>query len=397
MFALARASASAAVAAPAAARAAVRCISDAALAQELTFPITPFKCHLTDGPQVEEMTTTGAELLEFFKLAVHYRRLELVAESAYKQQLIRGFCHLHIGQEAIPIGMEAAISKADSVITAYRCHTLLKARGASDVEILAELLGREAGCSRGKGGSMHMYGPEFYGGNGIVGAQIPIGAGLALAHKHANAKAADDAKRIAVALCGDGAVPQGQVHEAFNMAALWKLPVIFCVEDNQFGMGTSVSRSNANTEFYTIGHGVIPGVQVDAMDPLAVKAAFQWARQATIDNGPTILQLKTYRYRGHSMSDPGTSYRTRDEVKEVQKSRDVIEGIRARVIDAGIADAAELKAIEKDIRKTVEAALEEAKASSELPASELITDIYVDKESQKGFVRGVSLDKSWVL
>lgn len=320
------------------------------------------------------------------------RRLELVAENAYKDKLIRGFCHLYIGQEAVASGLEASMTPEDLVITAYRDHAHMLTCGSDDVAILGELFGREVGCSRGKGGSMHMFTERFFGGNGIVGAQVPLGAGIALALKTKAANAGVDTPIVQV-LYGDGAANQGQVFEAFNMAKLWSLPAIFICESNGVAMGTTVDRHAANTDFYTRGD-TIPGLWVDGMDVLAVRDAGVWAKKMAQTEGPVLLETATYRYRGHSMSDPGTSYRSREDVKKVMTEQDAIELVRSRLIDSGVADAKELKAMEKEIRKSVEANRDEALKSPELPADELITDVY--SVPPKGmFVRGVELNQSW--
>eukprot|EP00471_Norrisiella_sphaerica_P013680 CAMPEP_0184502654 /NCGR_PEP_ID=MMETSP0113_2-20130426/50911_1 /TAXON_ID=91329 /ORGANISM="Norrisiella sphaerica, Strain BC52" /LENGTH=330 /DNA_ID=CAMNT_0026891925 /DNA_START=327 /DNA_END=1319 /DNA_ORIENTATION=+ len=305
-----------------------------------------------------------------------YRRFEIMADTLYKQRLIRGFCHLYDGQEAIITGLEAACSYNDSIITSYRCHAHQISRGDTPANVYAELLGRQAGCSRGKGGSMHMYYKKnnFWGGNGIVGAQVPLGAGLAFAHKYKGDGG------ICVTMYGDGAANQGQVFEAANMAALWKLPVVFVCENNQYGMGTSVERHAFNSDFYTRGH-YIPGLWIDGMDALAVKKGFEFAKEYVLqgEGRPLFVECQTYRYHGHSMSDPGISYRTREEVQNVRKGRDCIEHMRNLIIEKEWATAEELKAIEKEIRKEIDQAVKDAKASPELPVSHLTDDIYFNE------------------
>jgi len=297
------------------------------------------------------------------------RRLETAAGELYKNKFIRGFCHLYIGQEAVATGIEAALIPGDSVITSYRAHGWTMTRGRTPVEVLAELTGRSNGCSRGKGGSMHMYAEEFYGGNGIVGAQIPLGAGIALGHQYRGNN------NLCVSLYGDGAANQGQAFEAFNMAQLWKLPVLFVCENNKYGMGTSQERSSASTDYYARGD-FIPGIKVNGMDVLAVREVFKYAAEYARTKGPMVLETETYRYGGHSMSDPGTSYRTRDEVKKMRSERDPISATKDRIIDSGLAAAEELKQIDADIRDEINEVVHQAKTHPELPGDEAFTDIY---------------------
>jgi len=331
----------------------------------------PFKGHKLDPPPAHAYTNP-TELLQLYKVMAYYRRFEIVADTMYKQRLIRGFCHLYDGQEAIVTGMESALKRTDSVITAYRDHCHQLSRGDSGESVMSELMGKEAGCSRGKGGSMHMYleAGKFYGGNGIVGAQIPLGAGLAFAHKFRKDGG------VAVAAMGDGASNQGQVYEAANMAALWKLPIIFLVENNEYGMGTATKRASASTQFYTRGD-YIPGLWIDGMDVLACKAGFQFAREwCASGKGPIFVEAQTYRYHGHSMSDPGVSYRSREEVASVREGRDCIDKVRALLLKKGWVDEAQLKQIDKDIRVACDKTVDFAKKSQELGPHEMFTDVY---------------------
>eukprot|EP00656_Telonema_subtile_P007905 TRINITY_DN1370_c0_g1_i2.p1 TRINITY_DN1370_c0_g1~~TRINITY_DN1370_c0_g1_i2.p1 ORF type:complete len:340 (-),score=111.61 TRINITY_DN1370_c0_g1_i2:293-1312(-) len=314
-------------------------------------------------------------MMKFYRDMFAIRRMEIASDTMYKQRQIRGFCHLYDGQEAVAVGMEAATTLEDHYVTAYRDHAHQYVRGDSIKRIMAELTGRFAGCSKGKGGSMHMYKKDanFYGGNGIVGAQIPIGAGLALAIKY---KKTPDA--CAFGLYGDGASNQGQFFEALNMAALWKLPFIALCENNNFAMGTSTARHAAMDEFYKRGNAcAVPGLRVDGMDVLAVRAATAWAKEyVTSGKGPLVMEMMTYRYHGHSMSDPGITYRSRDDVNEVRKTRDPIELHKQRLLEYGVAGKDEIKALEKEVRAEVQEAMDFALGSEEPPMSELYTDIY---------------------
>jgi pyruvate dehydrogenase E1 component alpha subunit len=309
---------------------------------------------------------------KFYHDMLLIRRFEEKAGQLYGMGLVGGFCHLYIGQEAVVVGMQAALKEGDQVITAYRDHGHMLATGMDPKGVMAELTGRETGYSKGKGGSMHMFSTEkkFYGGHGIVGAQVPIGTGLAFSNKYKKNGA------VCVTYFGDGAANQGQVYESFNMAELWKLPVIYVIENNQYAMGTSVERSSAETHFYRRGASFnIPGEQIDGMDVEAVYTAGQkaakWCREG---NGPIILELKTYRYRGHSMSDPA-KYRTREEVQSVREKRDPIEHYAQKLEERGIAKDDDLKAIDKNIRAIVNTAAEFASESPEPKAEDLYTDV----------------------
>ncbi|KIY46031.1 pyruvate dehydrogenase e1 component alpha subunit [Fistulina hepatica ATCC 64428] len=353
-------------------------------------PSTPFKVrihedsfrgHNCETPELD-VVVNKAQLLDMYRDMQVMRRMEMAADSLYKAKLIRGFCHLSIGQEAVSVGIHHGLTPEDSIITSYRCHPFAVMRGGSVVGVLGELMGRQCGMSKGKGGSMHMFTPTFYGGNGIVGAQVPMGAGIAFAAKYTG-------KPIATfTLYGDGASNQGQVFEAFNMAKLWDLPVVFVCENNKYGMGTSVERSSANTQHYTRGDS-IPGLQVNGMDIIATRQAAEFARKWTVDDkrGPLLVEFVTYRYGGHSMSDPGTTYRTRDEVQRMRSTQDPIRGLQRYFEEWGLASVDELKVIEKDVKAEIEAAVEEAKASPEPDPQSFWNDIYYPGTEPR-FLRG---------
>jgi pyruvate dehydrogenase E1 component alpha subunit len=317
-----------------------------------------------------------------FQNMFRMRRMELSADMLYKSKQIRGFCHLIDGQEAIAHAIAEAIdTQSDSVITSYRDHGLYLSRVGNSADgvhkVVAELMGRATGASKGKGGSMHMYSREnnFFGGCGIVGAQVPLGAGLAFAHQY------KEDGGIGVALYGDGAANQGQVAETLNMAALWSLPCIFVVENNMYGMGTQSERAAKSTAYYARGLDFMPGIKVDGMDCLAVKAALRFCREYVRANGPILIECSTYRYHGHSMSDPGSTYRTRDEVNDIRSRRDPIDRVRRLLIDNGLASATELKQIEKEIRKEIDAAIEKAKAEPLPSLDQLFAEVYVNPAS----------------
>ena len=302
------------------------------------------------------------------------RRFEERAGQLYGMGLIGGFCHLYIGQEAVVVGMQAATKPEDQVITAYRDHGHMLACGMDPKGVMAELTGRSGGYSHGKGGSMHMFSSDkkFYGGHGIVGAQVPLGTGLAFANRYRGNQG------VSLTYFGDGASNQGQVYEAFNMAELWKLPVVYIIENNQYAMGTSVARSSALQDFSKRGVSFnIPGVQVDGMDVEAVEAAGKEAlAYCRSGKGPIILEMKTYRYRGHSMSDPA-KYRTREEVDQVRETRDPIEHFGKKLIQRGVATEADLKMVDNEIKQTVIASAEFATTSPEPGPAELYTDIVI--------------------
>ena len=313
------------------------------------------------------------DLIKFYRDMLLIRRFEEKAGQLYGMGLIGGFCHLYIGQEAVVVGLEAAAKEGDKRITSYRDHGHMLACGMDPNGVMAELTGRSGGYSKGKGGSMHMFSKEknFYGGHGIVGAQVPLGAGLAFADMYM------ENESVTFTYFGDGAANQGQVYETFNMAALWKLPVIFVIENNQYAMGTAQERSTSSPEIYTRGDSFgIKGEAVDGMDVVAVRdAGMKAAAHCRAGKGPYILEIKTYRYRGHSMSDPA-KYRTREEVQKMRAQRDPIESIRSLLVSEKLSTEEEIKIIDKEIKEIVNSCAEYAKESPEVPAEELWTDIY---------------------
>ncbi|WNO55046.1 pyruvate dehydrogenase (acetyl-transferring) E1 component subunit alpha [Stakelama saccharophila] len=335
---------------------------------------TPPKPNRERPDEPKRYEASKEELIEFYKKMLLIRRFEEKAGQLYGLGLIGGFCHLYIGQEAVAVGLQSALAEKDSVITAYRDHGHMLLCGLPPKDVMAELTGRAAGISKGKGGSMHMFSVEhkFYGGHGIVGASVPLGAGLAFSHKY------NEDGGVCLAYFGDGASNQGQVYEAFNMAELWKLPIIFVIENNQYAMGTSVNRSAAEDQLYKRGESFrIPGLQVDGMDVLAARGAaetaLEWVRSG---KGPIILEMKTYRYRGHSMSDPA-KYRSRDEVQTMREKSDPIERVKRELAEAGISED-DIKTTEKEIRRIVNEAADFAESTPEPEAGELYTDVLVE-------------------
>jgi pyruvate dehydrogenase E1 component alpha subunit len=326
-------------------------------------------------PRRRKNTPSSEELLGYYRDMLLIRRFEEKAGQLYGMGLIGGFCHLYIGQEAVVVGLQSNCGEGDQVVTSYRDHGHMLACGMDPKGVMAELTGRRDGYSRGKGGSMHMFSIEknFYGGHGIVGAQVPIGAGLGFANKY---RGTDN---VSLAYFGEGASNQGQVYETFNMAALWQLPVVFVIENNQYAMGTAQKRSTSTPEIYTRGAAFgIPGEEVDGMDVLKVREAGEKAVKHCRDGkGPYILEMKTYRYRGHSMSDPA-KYRTRDEVAKMREQRDPIDGARRLMLEGGHADDDAIKAIDKEVRTVINDAAKFAQDSPEPDPSELYADILAE-------------------
>jgi pyruvate dehydrogenase E1 component alpha subunit len=325
--------------------------------------------------QDEAALPSADQLFDYYREMLLIRRFEEKAGQLYGMGLIGGFCHLYIGQEAVAVGIQHALKPGDSVITGYRDHGHMLVCGMDPRRVMAELTGRSTGYSKGKGGSMHMFAREqgFYGGHGIVAAQVPLGTGLAFAHKY------KEDGGVAVCYMGDGAVNQGQVYESFNMAELWKLPVIYVIENNRYGMGTSVKRAAAGQRLCDRGMAYgIPGHQVDGMDVVAVhEKAEELVGFAREGNGPVILEAMTYRYRGHSMSDPA-KYRSKEEVQEMRERHDPIEGLRKRMLDGGQGDEERFKRLDKEIRDIVNEAARFAQDTPEPDAAELWTDILAE-------------------
>ncbi|KAH8412565.1 hypothetical protein KR009_003152, partial [Drosophila setifemur] len=340
-----------------------------------------FQLHrLSAGPE-NIVRLNKSDALRYYRQLVALRHLEAAASNLYKERLIRGFCHLYTGQEACAVGIRAAMGEQDKLISGYRIHGWAYLMGVSAHRVLAELTGRESGCSGGKGGSMHMYGKNFYGGTGIVGDQVPLGAGLAFAAKYLKEGS------VSLALYGDGAANQGQIYETFNMAQLWKLPMIFVCENNNYGMGTSTERSSSNNKYYRKGD-TVPGIQVDGQDVLAVRSATEFAIQYARVIGPVIMELNTYRYGGHSMSDPGTSYRSREEIQMVRSQRDPIKSFQQICLDQSLISQDEVKQIDQFVRIEMEAATKAAKRNEEPILSHLWSDVYSGPYNQ--YLRGIS-------
>ncbi|MEM7744315.1 MAG: pyruvate dehydrogenase (acetyl-transferring) E1 component subunit alpha [Pseudomonadota bacterium] len=330
---------------------------------------------MADDGKAARNLPPAEELLSYYGDMLLIRRFEEKAGQLYGMGLIGGFCHLYIGQEAVVVGLQANCIEGDQVITTYRDHGHMLACGMDPKGVMAELTGREGGLSKGKGGSMHMFSKEkqFYGGHGIVGANVPLGAGLAFANKYRGNN------HVAMCYFGDGAANQGQVYETFNMAALWELPCVFVIENNQYAMGTAQVRSTSSPDIYHRGEAFgIPGEMVDGMDVLAVKdAGARAVEHCRGGQGPYILEVKTYRYRGHSMSDPA-KYRTREEVSKMRETRDPIDGLRKVILDAGLSDEDAFKQIDKDVKAVVNEAASFAQESPEPAEAELWTDIYAE-------------------
>lgn len=341
---------------------------------EECFKTEPFKLHRLDVGPRENVTVTRGEALKYYRQMETIRRMEAVIGDLYKKGDIRGFCHQYSGQEACAVGICAAKSAEDSVISSYRIHGWTFMMGAPIAEILAELTGKLHGTCHGKGGSMHMYREHFYGGHGIVGAQIALGTGLGFAHKYRNER------NVSFTLYGDGACNQGQFYESVNMAKLWDLPVVYVCENNRFGMGTSAQRASASTEFYKRGD-FVPGVYVDGMDVIAVREAVRFAREHCVSGkGPIVLELDTYRLCGHNADDEGSSYRKKEEVLEIRKHHDPINKFKEKILACGMVTEEEIQIIDKEIHEEIQAALKALENAETLPVDGLYSDIYANTE-----------------
>ncbi|GJJ69483.1 pyruvate dehydrogenase E1 component alpha subunit [Entomortierella parvispora] len=361
---------------------ATRSFASSAVVPQFHIKLNPdsFHTYNCETPSLE-VEVSKKDLIDMYSSMATIRRMEMTADGLYKAKLIRGFCHLSTGQEAVSVGMESAMTSNDKLITAYRSHGFTYMRGGSLVSIFGELLGRKNGISKGKGGSMYMFTPRLQGGNGIVGAQVPVGAGLAFAQKYLGRK------ETTFVIYGDGAANQGQVFESFNMAKLWELPAVFVCENNRYGMGTSAERSSASVDYFKRGD-YIPGLRVDGMDVLAVHQATKYAKEWTdAGRGPLVLEVETYRYGGHSMSDPGTTYRTREEIQKVRAKSDPITGLKHSLLEYKALTEEEIKDLDKTARATVDKEAEEAKAEPEPDMSEFSTSVYV-KGHEVPFLRG---------
>jgi len=338
-----------------------------------------------------ETTTNKDELLRYFKTLTLWRRVEYESDNLYKNKEIRGFCHLYIGQESIALGMEEGMTFQDLLITAYREHCQAMSRGHTPKEVIAEMMSRYTGATKGKGGSMHYYNKKnnFYGGHGIVGAQIPMGTGLAFGLKYKKNK-----DNCCFTMYGDGTVNQGQSLESSNMAGLWKLPICYVIENNRYSMGTSVERHSHHTPIMSKFRS-FPGVKTDGQCVFQVREWTKFCKQHVIKKGPMFWEIDTYRYQGHSMSDPGISYRTKGEVTDFRKTRDCIQKVKDIILDNKVATEKELKAIENEIRDKIEAEIEEIFKDPLPPAEELFTELYINQD--KMFIRGCDLEGSYHL
>lgn len=355
---------------------------------QTTFNVTNYEYHLLDAAKGVKLdcTISREEGLAWYTDMANIRRAEHSISHLYQAKMVRGFCHLCTGQEAIAVGIYNCLRPQDDVITSYRAHGYAYLMGGKNLEpLIAELIGAKTGFSKGKGGSVHIYTDRFYGGNGIVGAQIALGTGLAFAHQYKNDNG------VTFTIYGDGAANQGQAYESYNMAKLWNLPVIYVVENNMYSMGTSVERSSANPNYFNTCV-YIPGILIDGMDIFAVKNAVEFAiKFASEGNGPIILEMRTYRYFGHSMSDPGSTYRTRDEVAHTRKTRDPMLKLRQMLVGANLTTNEELNDIKKRIAEEQKPIVDKVKTHGPLGLEHVSADVL--KKSLQDNIRGVTILK----
>ena len=352
-------------------------------ATEAVFKTSPYRLHRLDAGPAPAVTLKKDDALVLYERMATIRRMENEINKLYKSRVVVGFCHLYSGQEAVAVGFFANLRPHDTAITTYRSHAWAYLfHGLTTHSVIAEVSGVQSGSSRGKGGSMHIFGKNFYGGQAIVGAHVPIGVGVALAHKYRSNGA------VSVTIMGDGATNSGQVGEAYNMAKLWDLPCLFLVENNHYSMGTSVPRSTPNPDFYKKGD-MMPGVWMDGMDVVSVKEGARFCMEyVTAGKGPILAEANTYRYFGHSLSDPGTTYRTREEVHKVRETQDPLTIFKTKIMEAALVTEAELKVVDDKIKAHVKEGLQKAKKDKKPPAEELTYDIYANEVIKE--VRGVS-------
>ena len=342
--------------------------------------LPPIKTHLLKDKLPTSIKTTAEELIEYHKEILTMRRLEIICDTLYKNQEIHGFCHLYDGQEAIATGVKAATTYDDPLIAAYRVHCQALARGIPLRKIFAENIAKEGAATKGKGGSMHFYNKKnnFYGGSGIVGDLIPVGTGLGFALKYKNQP------NCSIIIYGDGAANQGQLYEAANMASLWKLPVVYICENNRYAMGTPVERATAGSDEFQKKVFNVPGLETSGQNVFAVREAMKFAKQYVIENGPIVVHYRTYRFHGHSMSDPGLTYRTREEVQQMRKDEDPMVITRQLILDNNVLTENELKKIDNEIKEFINEELKKAKSGNDIDHSELLKDVY-DKDTKVYF------------
>lgn len=341
-------------------------------ASTIEVQLPKFETHLLNQALPTTTTTTAEELIRLHKETIIMRRMEIACDLLYKNKEIMGFCHLYDGQEGIAIGINEAVTHDDPIITAYRSHGVALTRGVPVWKIIAEMLGTEGAATKGKGGSMHFYNKKanFFGGSGIIGDQISVGTGLGFALKYKNQD------NCSVVMYGDGAANQGQLYESANMASLWKLPVIYICENNNFAMGTSVDRSSAGGPNFHKKIYNVPGICTTGQNVFGVRETMKFAKNYVKEHGPIVINFLTYRYHGHSMSDPGLTYRTRDEVMDKRKNADPLNVTKQLLLDNGILTEAQIKALDSEIKDFINEAVDMAKSGKKIGTDELLTDVY---------------------